>query len=163
MKDEFSYYKEIDLCSDNTADNRMNGPEVGGNDQGKSTFSENDQMTLKDEKKITEEGVYYTSFLFEVMNKQKLQNDILLADQNNDISQTDQNLKYLTLEKSSSVVLSAGAADNNQPNALGPAPDVLPNGTSISGGGMRRNLRSHWEYKKYGTPNLDRKFLHDKY
>lgn len=24
-------------------------------------------------------------------------------------------------------------------------------------------MKSHWEYKKFGTPHFDRKFLHDKY
>lgn len=29
--------------------------------------------------------------------------------------------------------------------------------------GKRRLLKSHWEYKKFGTPKMDRKFLHDPY
>jgi hypothetical protein len=43
---------------------------------------------------IKEEGVYYTSYLFEVINKKKLENDKLLADKNNDWSDVDENLKY---------------------------------------------------------------------
>lgn len=54
LKKDWAYYKEIDLSSDNNADNRMNGEEVGGNDNGTSTFSnETDQMTLNHTEPIT--------------------------------------------------------------------------------------------------------------
>jgi hypothetical protein len=94
MRNEFTYYQEIDMTSDNTADNQMDGPEVGGNENGTSQFSANDPMTLNHTEKVEEEGVYYTSYLFEVINKRKLANDKLLADKNNDWSDVDENLKY---------------------------------------------------------------------
>ena len=59
----------MDLSNDNNAQNRMNGDEVGGNDNGTSQFSESDPMTLNHTEQIKEEGVYYTSYLFEVINQ----------------------------------------------------------------------------------------------
>lgn len=44
MVKDFGFYKEIDLSSDNNEKNRMNGPEVQGNDDGKSQFNSSDQL-----------------------------------------------------------------------------------------------------------------------
>lgn len=52
-------------------------------------------MTLNHTEPIKKEGVYYTQYLFEVITKEKLENDKLLADKNNDYSDTDEHLKYL--------------------------------------------------------------------
>jgi len=72
----------------------MDGPDVGGNENGTSQFSEKDPMTLNHTVPIEEEGVYYTSYLFEEINKKKLENDKLFAEKNNDWSDVDENLKY---------------------------------------------------------------------
>lgn len=95
MKNDFTYYKEMDMKSDNTPENRINGPEVGGNTYGNSSFSKDDPMTLQDEQKVSEEGVYYTSYLFEVITKEKLENEQMFADKNLEMSEHDEHLKYL--------------------------------------------------------------------
>lgn len=83
------------MKSDNTPENRINGPEVGGNTYGNSSFSKDDPMTLQDEQKVSEEGVYYTSYLFEVITKEKLENEQMFADKNLEMSEHDEHLKYL--------------------------------------------------------------------
>ena len=69
MVKDFEVYQEIDIVSDNNANNRINGPEVSGNNDGKSTFGEKDQMTYNHTEKIMKEGVYYVSFLYEIMDQ----------------------------------------------------------------------------------------------
>ena len=44
MVKDFGFYKEVDMSSDNNEKNRMNGPEVQGNDDGMSKFNESDQL-----------------------------------------------------------------------------------------------------------------------
>jgi len=45
MIKQFAFYKVIDMKSANTPDNRINGDDVHGNDDGKSGFRENSQLT----------------------------------------------------------------------------------------------------------------------
>lgn len=169
MRNEFTYYKEIDMSSDNSASNQMNGPEVSGNENGTSQFSEDDPMMLNHTEPIKEEGVYYTSYLFEVINKKKLENDKLFADKNNDWSDLDENLKYKSSEDETNSNSTLASSDESKA-ALPPtesantsAPADASNSSIAAGDGKRRNLKSHWEYKKFGTPHMDRKFLHDPY
>ena len=68
------------------------------------------------------------------MDQFKLEKEKLYADKNTDWEHVDDNLKYYT---SNSLV----SKDS----------------------GHKRALRSHFMYKKYGTPPMDRKFLHDPY
>lgn len=111
----------------------MDGDEVGGNEKvmnGTSTFSEEDQMTFNHTEPIKQEGVYYVSMAYEIINPEKLEKEKSLAERNTDMSNLDENLKY------------------------GP---VLQSNSTL------RRLRSHFYYKKFGTPKFDRKFLHDPY
>ena len=98
----------------------MNGPEVSGNENGTSQFTEDEPMKLNHTEPIKEEGVYYTSYLFEVINKKKLENDKLLADKNNDWSDVDENLKYKPAEDETNSNTTVSTTDESNKATLPP-------------------------------------------
>lgn len=84
MVPDFGFYKEIDLSSENNEKNRMNGPEVQGNDDGLSQFNKTDQLTFNHTEQILNEGVYYVSFLYEIIDQYKLEKEKLYESKNTD-------------------------------------------------------------------------------
>ena len=73
--------------------------------------------------------------MYELVTKEKLLQESKMSKNNIDYDSIDKNLKYL------------GKMTDKK--------DQKSNGL--------RNLKSHWEYKKFGTPKMDRKFIHDPY
>jgi len=82
------------MKSANTADNRINGDDVHGNDDGKSSFTENSQLTYNNTAAVKREGVYYLSYIYEEMTSDKLATEKENEDKNKDYESLDKNLKY---------------------------------------------------------------------
>jgi len=130
-------------------------------------------MTYNHTEQIMKEGVYYVSFLYEIIDQYKLEKEELYAQKNRNWDEVDENLKYnhdfrSPLEKDledlgnelESEFDKLGKKSSKEDSASNIKDGVEIGGNSFGG---KRMLRSHFYYKNHGHHAPDRKFLNDPY